>query len=166
MQYVKVENNMVVNAIECDDESFATSIGYVAAPHPAGIGWTYDGSTFSPPVITRTLQELKDRKRLQIKRARSTDEYGGFAWDGSTFDSDQVSQGRITGAVLLAQLNPTITRNWTLADNSVRTLSASDILSVGTALGAHVDAIFAHGQALQAQIDAATNAGELAFITW
>jgi hypothetical protein len=49
MQYVKVENGVVVNAIVCDNESFAASIGYVQAQNGAGIGWSFDGVNFAPP---------------------------------------------------------------------------------------------------------------------
>ena len=50
MQYVKIENGIVVNAIVCDNESFGASIGYVYALPPVAIGWTFDGVNFAAPV--------------------------------------------------------------------------------------------------------------------
>ena len=66
----------------------------------------------------RTLADLKAAQWNLIKSARSQAEYAGFTWDGSTFDSDAISQNRITGAVTLAQMSPTFVINWILADNT------------------------------------------------
>jgi len=114
----------------------------------------------------RTLQELKDTQWASIKRFRSAAEYAGFTWDGSTFDSDAVSQNRITGAVTLAQLSSAFTIDWTLATNQVRTLNQSEMLQVGAALGVHVQTQFAKGQSLRVQIDAATTQAEVEAIVW
>lgn len=114
----------------------------------------------------RTLQDFKDAQWGQIKQARSAAEYTGFTWDGSTFDSDAISQNRITGAVTLATLSSTFTIGWILADNTVRTLSATDMMQVGAALGQHVATQFVHGATLRAQIDAATTPLEVEAVSW
>ena len=114
----------------------------------------------------RTLQDLKAAQWATIKQARSAAEYAGFTWDGSTFDSDAVSQNRITGAVTLAQLSSAFTIDWTLATNQVRTLNQSEMLQVGAALGVHVQTQFAKGQSLRVQIDAATTQAEVEAIVW
>lgn len=114
----------------------------------------------------RTLADLKAAQWTAIKQARSAAEYTGFTWDGSTFDSDAISQNRITGAVALAQMSSTFSIGWVLADNTVRTLSQSDMLQVGAALGAHVAAIFAKGVLLREAIEAATTAEEVAGVVW
>ncbi|OIP19571.1 MAG: hypothetical protein AUK51_01155 [Comamonadaceae bacterium CG2_30_59_20] len=92
--------------------------------------------------------------------------YAGFTWDGSTFYSDATSQNRITGAVTLAQLSSAFTIDWTLADNTVRNLGQMDMFQVGAALGVHVQTQFAKGQALRAQIDAATTQAEVEAVVW
>jgi hypothetical protein len=114
----------------------------------------------------RTLQDFKDAQWALIKSARNTAEYAGFVWGGSAFDSDALSQGRITGAVTMAQMTPTFTIDWTLADNTVRTLTAIQMIGVGVALGAHVEAQFSHGQALRVQIEAAATSAEVLLIVW
>ena len=115
---------------------------------------------------TRTLQDLKDAQWTLIKQARTAAEYAGFTWDGSTFDSDAISQNRITGAVTLAQLSSAFTIDWTLATNQVRTLNQSEMLQVGAALGVHVQTQFAKGQSLRVQIDAATTQAEVEAVVW
>jgi hypothetical protein len=114
----------------------------------------------------RTLQDIKDVQWALIKQSRTRAEYSGFTWDGSIFDSDAVSQNRITGAVTLAQLSSSFTIDWTLQNNTVRTLSQTDMLQVGAALGVHVQTQFTKGQALRAQIDAATTVAEVEAVVW
>jgi hypothetical protein len=114
----------------------------------------------------RTLSDLKSAQWGLIKQARSQAEYAGFTWDGSTFDSDTLSQNRITGAVTLAQLSPGFTINWTLADNTTRTLNQADMIAVGVALGQHVQAQFTKAQGLRVQIEAATSWEQVAAVMW
>jgi hypothetical protein len=114
----------------------------------------------------RTLQEIKTAKWTEIKQARSQAEYAGFTWDGSVFDSDALSQQRITGAVTLAQMDAEFSIDWTLADNTVRPLNAAQMKEVGTALGVHVATQFAHAQDLRVQLDAAQTPEEVAALGW
>ena len=114
----------------------------------------------------RTLQDFKEAQWALIKQARTSAEYAGFTWDGSTFDSDAISQNRITGAVTLAQMSPDFTIGWVLADNSVRTLNQMDMLQVGGALGQHVAVIFAKAAGLRAQIEAATTREAVESVVW
>ena len=88
----------------------------------------------------RSLQDLKDARWAEVRRERDSAEFGGFTWDGSRFDSDALSQQRITGAVTLAMMNSAYLVDWTLADNTVRSLNAADMIAVGVALGQHVNA--------------------------
>lgn len=117
-------------------------------------------------VDPRTLADFKAAKWAEIKKAREAAEFGGFTWDGSTFDSDAMSQSRIMGAVQLANLDPGFTIAWTLADNSVRSLSASDMFAVGVALGQHVAAQHEKARTLRAQIEAATTTEQVAAVAW
>lgn len=110
-------------------------------------------------------QTPQEAKWIEIKLARDAAEFGGFTWDGSRFDSDQISQSRIQGAVQLAAMGPGFEIDWTLADNSARTLDAAAMFAVGAALGQHVNAQHAKGRDLRTRIDAATPE-EIEAITW
>jgi hypothetical protein len=150
----------------------------------AGLGYFFTTESLAFPVPTRAEHILRfdgaklvwhdprtlaDHKAAQwelIKQARSQAEYAGFTWDGSTFDSDALSQNRITGAVTLAQMSPTFVINWILADNTTRLLDQSQMAQVGAALGAHVAAQFERGVTRRAQIEAATTAEQVAGIVW
>lgn len=114
----------------------------------------------------RTLQAHKDAKWEDVKQSRTAAEYGGFTWDGSVFDSDQVSQARINGAVTLATQDGGFNVNWTLADNTVRILSAVDVIAVGVALGQHVNACHEKARVLRAQIEAAATVEDIEATVW
>ena len=122
-----------------------------------------DSRTWKDP---RALFDIKASRWVDIKQARSRTEYAGFSWGNSIFDSDPVSQNRITGAVTLAQMSPNFTISWVLADNSVRALNQAEMLQVGSALGQHVASIFTKAAGLRAQIEAATTVSEVELIVW
>jgi hypothetical protein len=114
----------------------------------------------------RPLNVQKEDKWSEIKALREQSEHEGFTWDSSVFDSDAVSQGRINGAVTLALLSPSFTIGWTLKDNSTRTLSQTEMLQVGAALGTHVATQFAKGQQLRSLIEAATTKEGVEAVVW
>lgn len=118
----------------------------------------------------RTLDDLKAAKWEQAKSARDAAEYGGFTWDGSTFDSDSVATGRITGAAVLALMASMAGQPysivWTLFDNTTRVLDASQMMAVGAALGTHVQAAHDAADARRLLINAATSAAELDAMVW
>ena len=83
----------------------------------------------------RELQEKKDDKWSEIKSARD-DSSARFTWDSYTFQCDEVSQQRLQGAVLRAQIDPEQSVDWTLVDNTAQTFTATEIKQVGLALAA------------------------------
>lgn len=114
----------------------------------------------------RTLAEAKADKWEQIKRARDAAEWGGFDTPFGRFDSDPTSQGKLSGAATAAQLNPALSLDWTLADNSVVTLGAADLIAVGLLLMQHVNTVHQSGRVLRQQIEAATTNAQLGGISW
>lgn len=129
--------------------------------------WDWAAKTWGDP---RSLNELRLSRWAAIKSAREAAEFGGFTWDGSTFDSDRESQSRIQGAAQLATLamlsSQQFSVDWTLADNTVRTLSGADMLAVGQQMGVHIMTTHATGRALRDATEAATTSEELGTITW
>lgn len=121
-------------------------------------------------VDVRPIAELRDQKWQNIKQQRDSTEFSGFTWDGSTFDSDQISQSRIQGAVQLASMSINAEQpfsiEWTLADNSTRVLSAEDMLAVGVALSQHVSLQHSKARLLRAAIEACQTKEALDGISW
>jgi hypothetical protein len=117
-------------------------------------------------VDPRPLSKLKADQWELIKQARNDAEFGGFLWDGSRFDSDQISQQRIQGMVQIANLDSSMEMDWTLADNSVRTLNSEQGIALGLALAAHVNEQHAKARILRMAIDSATSAEQVAAVVW
>lgn len=129
--------------------------------------WDYASQAW---IDARSLDEVKAQRWAQIKAQRDAIEFGGFTWSDDEFDSDAESQARIMGAVQMAliavQAEQPFTIDWTLADNTVRSMSAADIVSAGLALGAHVAAAHGIARTLRAAIEACTTAAEVEAISW
>ena len=123
----------------------------------------YSTKTWVDP---RTLEEHKTAQWALIKAARNEAEFGGFTWDGSVFDSDQVSQARIQGAVLLATGNPNFVVDWTLADNTVRSLTADDLIVLSLTLGEHVTLQHSRARDARALLDQATTLSEVQAVSF
>ncbi len=138
------------------NNSFYQSILEVKNRHP------------KPP--SASLQELKIEKWAEIKRMRDLREFSTFVWDGSTFDADDISQRRIQGAAMLAMIAQSAGQpfsiDWTLADNSIRSLTDAQMLAVGEALGVHVETQHAIARTLRAAINAATTKAEVDAVVW
>lgn len=139
--------------------------GFVEKPPQPNPNDIFDWTT-KQWIDPRTLADLKLEKWQQIKNIRDAKEFGGFAWNNLTFDSDAQSQQRIMGAVQLAQLDPSYTVTWTLANNTTTNLSNRDILALGAALGAYITELYTISQNLRTQIDQTTTKEQLDLIVW
>ena len=137
----------------------------VALPDKPSIHHKFDYPT-KTWVDPRSLEDHKSAQWALIKAARDEAEFGGFTWDGSMFDSDQVSQARIQGAVLLATSNPNFVVDWTLADNTVRSLTADDLTAISQALGEHVSLQHSRARDARALLDQATSISEVQSISF
>ena len=107
-------------------------------------------------VDPRPLNEIKAQKWDEIKSERDRLEFGVFEFEGNTYDSDQVSQGRIMGAALAG-----VDQVWTTADNSTVSLTGSELLELYQALQAHVASVHDRGRVARAAITAASTKEEV-----
>jgi hypothetical protein len=116
------------------------------------------------------LEKSKVYKLQELKTTRDQKESGGFIWSNSIFDSDPMSQIRIQGGVSLAQqainLEQPFSIDWTLKDNTTRSISATEMIQVGLALANHVATIHEIYKNLKNQINTATTIQNVDSITW
>lgn len=138
---------------------------YVPLPPSPSAAFQFNWSTkqWEDP---RTLADLKAAKWEQVKAQRDAAEFGLFEWAGHSFDGDEAAQRRITLAVMGAQAaliagNTVWSVDWTLADNTSLTLSASDMMGVANALGANIAQAHAAARAKRQQIQQAATKEEL-----
>lgn len=123
----------------------------------------------APPIereYTIPLPALKAAKWAAAKAERDVAIDAGVAVPGiGTFDSDTLSRGNITGAVVLAQIataqGQPFAMSWKLADNSITTLDATEMITAGVLVGQHVAACHANAQALGLAIEAAQDEAAL-----
>lgn len=119
-RYAIIQSGVVANIIEAESD-FADSIGAI----PAGsgnIGDAWDGENFTPPdSVPPTRDQLKAQREAEVAAIKVT------TTAGNTFDGDEVSQGRMSRAIiaLSTSLAPSVT--WVLADNSVIQATAAEL---------------------------------------
>lgn len=126
-----------------------------------------DGSVLPP---AGDLTAAKARRWAQVKQLRSAMEFGPLLWDGSTFNGDAVAQTRIQASARRAAAaiaaGEALTEDWTLADNTVRTLTAADLVALGAALDARPSQLHEIARGLRERIDAALTPEEAASVDW
>ena len=153
--YVDTDSNVAMTDYYDFDQYRFVSIGEAASPHQ-----TFD-YRFKQWIDGRTLDAAKEQKWHELKAARSRVEFGGFVFEGNTYDSDQISQGRIFGAAMYDQ--PQI---WTLADNSTVSLTATQMRQLCIALQQHVAAAHARGRYVRQQLVEANTIDEVDAIAY
>ena len=150
-----------------DDTHYITNGAAVAYPPRTRDDAVWSGAAWSD---RRTLEQVKAQQWAQIKAKREAVEFGGFTWSASRFDSDAESQSRIQGAAQLATLamlgSQPFSVDWTLADNTVRTLAIADMLAAGQAMGVHIMTTHGIGRALRTSIESATTAEAVEGVSW
>jgi hypothetical protein len=121
-------------------------------------------------VDPRTLQDLKDAKWLEVKRARNAAELGPFAYNGMAFDGDLNAQRRLAAYISVSKsalaASQDFSAEFTLANNTQVTLSALDFVGIELAKVQAVAAAFALASVLRGQIEAAQTPAELDAIHW
>ncbi|WOE32735.1 MULTISPECIES: DUF4376 domain-containing protein [unclassified Acinetobacter] len=101
----------------------------------------------------RSIDQIKEQKWLELRHQRDALEFGGFEFEGDIYDSDQVSQVRISGAA-----NAAIDQAWTLANNSIKYLTTAQLRKLYQTLQAHVASVHERGRiARQLIYDAETH---------
>lgn len=153
MAYGILEDGVVINAVEADAD-FAASKGWIALPSGAGIGWLYDGETFTPPEAS----EPAGPTPQMVDAERDRRIAAGFSFAGKLYQSRPEDRENISGAALAAlaaQIGGAQPGHrrwhggdsdfvWIAADNSLTPMDAQTMFAFGQAAMAHKQAhIFA-----------------------
>lgn len=167
-QFVAPLDGTAEEVIERTPEGYTTTI--LAPPRSSdywnGSNWVPVGSapahyfTFNYELKqwqdTRDINTVKTERWNQIKLERNKVEFGGFLYKGNKYDSDQISQGRLIATYMF---NKPI--DWTLADDSVITLTVDDIQEVALAMATHVQAVHDKARSARELILAAETIAEV-----
>lgn len=144
--------------------------GWPVAPTPTSELWIANGELYwyDPSTIEQAHAIAWER----VKAARDAAEAAAFEFEGGMYDPNKEN---ITGAALaafMAQMaGVTISRRWTLADNSRRTLAGPQLIDLGYKLTTRVDAVHETGRRLRDQLEAIKNTpgatpADLYAVTW
>lgn len=118
-------------------------------PPSPGSGFYFDYKANSW-LDSRSILDVRDAKWNEIKMQREQLEFGGFEYKGNTYDSDQVSQGRIMGAAIAG-----VDQVWTLANNTTVNLTGDELKELYAALQMHVSSLHERGRIARYNIDVA-----------
>ncbi|HAP76432.1 MAG TPA: hypothetical protein DCY18_12645 [Thauera sp.] len=169
--FLTLDGERIVGVVEADTIpgdgwiQFDGWPGWGARPSPRHAAFLIDSVlVWQDP---RTLEQAKADRIADMRVARDAAIEGGFTWNSLPFDSDSTAQLRLVGLAVAAMADPLMEdKPWRLADNTWTTVNSSQALQVYTALGGHIEAMFAQFAAREAAINAATTIEEVEAITW
>lgn len=111
---------------------------------------------------TISLDARKANMLAAIRDARWQHEQAGFTGPAGPVRSDDATQGKVTGAVQLFDLNPDLTTlDWELAPGVFASVTKAQLTDMGVAIGAHVQACFTRSRQLTEAVLAAATHAEL-----
>ena len=113
VKYAIIESGVVVNIVESSAE-FAESQGWIDADG-LSIGDIKMATGFIAP--EKIIDDAALREAEKIQRDITTAKILVTTAAGNVFDGDEVSQNRLSRAIMALQLTGTLTTHWVLANN-------------------------------------------------
>lgn len=174
MTAIVTKNGELINLVYGNDETVVlnTPDSCLSVNDPPETNMYYDNGWIKMPkqpsafhvfdydtklwIDTRTLEEVRFATWSRIKHERIKYEYGGVTYLGCVFDSDPISQSRISAASSLGK-----EVFWTLKDNTSILLSAEELTGLNKAIAAHVISSHDRCQTLRLLIEKSENTEEL-----
>lgn len=157
-----IEAGRIVNTVEV--ESLAALPGLVAAQGNEGIGWSYDGHTFTAPAPDLTALRAAHWDAIKVERDKRT-QTGGYHAAGKWFHSDTFSRTQQMGLVMMGANIPAGLQ-WKTMDGSFVTMTQALAGQVFAAAAASDAALFARAEQIKAAMEADPVNFVLASQTW
>lgn len=108
------------------------------------------------------LENVKQRKIMELKRQRDTAEVAPIAYNGHSFDYDDKARDRINAAIIALSLQGEgASIDWTTADNQDVKVTANDLRMVIAAVAVRSNALHTAYRAAKEQVEAATTKTEI-----
>lgn len=112
------------------------------------------------------LENVKQRKIMELKRQRDTAEVAPIAYNGHSFDYDDKARDRINAAIIALELQGEgATIDWTTADNQDVKVTANDLRCVIAAVAVRSNALHTAYRAAKEKVEAAQNKADIEKIT-
>lgn len=157
-----IEAGRIANTVEV--ESLAALPGLVAAQGNEGIGWSYDGHTFTAPAPDLTSLRAAHWEDIKRERDRRTQQ-GGYQVAGKWYHSDTFSRTQQMGLVMMGAGIPGGLQ-WKTMDGSFVTMTQTLAGQVFAAAAASDAALFSHAEQIKAVMEADPVNFSLASQTW
>ena len=112
------------------------------------------------------LENIKQRKILELKRQRDVAEVEPIEYNGYSFDYDEKARDRISAAIIALSLQGEgASIDWTTADNQDVKVTANDLRMVIAAVAVRSNALHTAYRAAKEKVEAAQNKAEIEKIT-
>lgn len=112
------------------------------------------------------LENVKQRKIMELKRQRDTAEVAPIAYNGHSFDYDDKARDRINAAIIALSLQGEgATIDWTTADNQDVKATANDLRMVIAAVAVRSNSLHTAYRAAKEKVEAAQNKADIEKIT-
>ena len=112
------------------------------------------------------LENVKQRKIMELKRQRDTAEVTPIAYNGHSFDYDDKARDRINAAIIALSLQGEgATIDWTTADNQDVKVTANDLRMVIAAVAVRSNTLHTAYRKAREQVEATSTAEEVEAVT-
>ena len=112
------------------------------------------------------IENVKQRKIMELKRQRDTAEVAPIAYNGNSFDYDDKARDRINAAIIALSLQGEgASIDWTTADNEDVCVTAADLRAIVAAVAVRSNALHTAYRAAKEKVEAAQNKADIEKIT-
>lgn len=112
------------------------------------------------------IENIKQRKILELKRQRDVAEVEPIEYSGHSFDYDEKARDRINAAIIALELQGEgATIEWTTADNSDTPVTANDLKMLIAAVAVRSNKLHTAYRVAKEKVEAATTAAEVEAVT-
>lgn len=112
------------------------------------------------------IENVKQRKILELKRQRDTAEVKPIEYKGNLYDYDEKARDRINAAIIALELQGEgATIEWTTADNADTPVTANDLKMIIAAVAVRSNKLHTAYRVAKEKVEAATTAAEVEAVT-
>lgn len=112
------------------------------------------------------IENVKQRKILELKRHRDTAEVEPIEYKGNLYDYDEKARDRINAAIIALELQGEgATIEWTTADNADTPVTANDLKMIIAAVAVRSNKLHTAYRVAKEKVEAATTAAEVEAVT-
>lgn len=112
------------------------------------------------------IENVKQRKILELKRQRDIAEVEPIAYNGHLYDYDSKARDRISAAIIALELQGEgATIEWTTADNADTPVTANDLKMIIAAVAVRSNKLHTAYRVAKEKVEAATTAAEVEAVT-